>query len=249
MDQRQQAALKAIHSDLLVLLTDVARVLEDNHLPYSVMCGTLLGAVRHHGFIPWDDDVDLVMPRSSYDRFAALYPAQCGAGCQLDLMDTWVPRVRMQGGARSAFIDLFVLDPLPNGRLSRFCKLFSLRALQGMLKEETDYRRFTLAKRILLGATALLGKPFSKAAKLRVYARLARRGNPDSPLVHMSNGAFGLLDMAFDRETFESPALSDFDGLAVRIPRNSAAVLTRLYGPDYLTPPPENQRIPLHLDL
>ncbi len=249
MDAREQAALGRIHEELLALLADAVRVLEKHQLPYSLICGTLLGAVRHQGFIPWDDDVDLVLPRASYQRFAEVYPTECGEGFSLDLMDTWVPRVRMTGGSRLAFVDLFVLDPLPESRLARLCKLFPLRALQGMLKEETDYSRFSFAKRLLLRATALLGRPFSKVAKLRAYHWLARKGNPASPFIHMGNGAFHLLDMPFARHAFDQPVLVDFEGLPVRVPQNAAAVLTQLYGPQYMTPPPEDQRRPLHLTL
>ena len=80
-----------MHAELTDVLADVVRVLEQNALPYSAMCGTLLGAVRHQGFIPWDDDVDLVLPRESYDRFADVYPSQCAAGFTLDLSDTCKP--------------------------------------------------------------------------------------------------------------------------------------------------------------
>ena len=86
--------LAAVHAELYEALADAVRVLETHDLPYSLMCGSLLGAVRHQAIIPWDDDVDLVLPRESYDRFEALYPAECGLGFTLDLSDTWVPRVR-----------------------------------------------------------------------------------------------------------------------------------------------------------
>jgi len=237
--------LEQVHAELYEVLSDVTRVLEMNGLPYSAMCGTLLGAVRHQGFIPWDDDVDLVLPRDSYDRFEALYPSQCGLGFTLDLSDTWVPRVRKVGG--NAFVDLFILDPLPQKRLARAWKLLRLSALQGMLKEHTDYSRFSLGKRLLLHGTHLLGKPFAREHKLRAYRRVARSGGA-SPRVHMSDGAFALLGMAFAADTFTEPVRAPFGPLSVRVPRNAHAVLTQLYGSDYMTPPPESKRMPLHLD-
>ena len=236
--------LERVHAELYEVLADVVRVLEANDLPYSAICGTLLGAVRHGGIIPWDDDVDLVLPRESYDRFEALYPAQCGLGFALDLSDTWVPRARKVGG--EAFIDLFVLDPLPAGRAARGWKLFRLRALQGMLKQQVDYTRFSWKNRVVLYATYVLGLPFARERKLRAYRRVAREGN--GPQLHMSNGAFGLLRMAFAAETFTEPVRVPFGPCGVRIPREPDAVLTRLYGPQYMTPPPESQRRPVHLD-
>ncbi|MCL1855276.1 MAG: LicD family protein [Clostridia bacterium] len=245
MNTEQQASLDNLHLELLPVLADVCRVLEENSLPYTMMCGSLLGAVRHKGFIPWDDDVDLALPRAAYDRFAALYPSQCTKGFLLDLEDTWVPRARRQGGGRNAFVDLFVLDPLPAAKPARLWKLFRLRMLQGMLKEHTDYSRFSPARRLLLKATALLGRLFPKKTKLRAYHRVARQGG-SSPLLHMSNGAYALLSMAFDPDTFADPIPADFEGLRVRIPRDAGLVLNRLYGPDYMTPPPLSKRTPRH---
>ncbi|HPS81878.1 MAG TPA: LicD family protein [Candidatus Limiplasma sp.] len=237
--------LQAVHAELYDVLADAVRVLEENGLPYSMICGSLLGAVRHQGMIPWDDDIDIVLPRESYDRFEELYPSQCGLGFSLDLSDTWVPRVRKVGG--DAFVDLFVLGPLPDKRLPRFWKLLRLRVLQGMLKEHTDYRRFSFKGRVLLWGTHLLGLPFGKESKLRAYRRVARSGG-DSAQLHMSDGAFNLLNMAFARDAFTDLTHVPFGYLSVRVPRDPKPVLTQLYGPDYMTPPPENKRKPLHLD-
>lgn len=237
--------LEAVHAALYAALGDVVRVLEDNGLPYSVMCGTLLGAVRHQAIIPWDDDVDIVLPRDSFDRFAALYPAQCGEGFSLDWADTWVPRVRRAGS--EAFVDLFILDPLPEGRVQRAWKLFRLKSLQGMLKRHTDYRRFSIGKRALLLGTRALGLLVPRRVKLAAYHRVARSGGV-SRLTHMSDGAFGLLSMTFAADAFDAPVPATLGPLTVRIPRDAAVVLTMLYGSDYMTPPPERARRPLHLD-
>ena len=236
--------LERVHAELYEVLGDVVRVLEENGLPYSAMCGTLLGAVRHGAIIPWDDDVDLVLPRASYDRFEEIYPSQCGLGFVLDLSDTWVPRARKVGG--DAFVDLFVLDPLPRARLARLWKLLRLRVLQGTLKQHTEYARFSLPKRLALWATHALGLPFARESKLRAYRRVARSGRGEN--AHLSNGAFSLLGMSFAATAFDDPVRVPFGPIAVRVPRDAGAVLTRLYGKHYMTPPPEDERRPVHLD-
>lgn len=64
---------KGIKRVLLNMMVDFRDVCEKNHLNYSLAGGTLLGAVRHHGFIPWDDDVDFCMARPDYEKFIQLY--------------------------------------------------------------------------------------------------------------------------------------------------------------------------------
>lgn len=68
---RQQLSLHEIQQASLTIMKRVAAICEEQHLRYSLAYGTLLGAIRHKGFIPWDDDLDIMMPRPDYDRLLA----------------------------------------------------------------------------------------------------------------------------------------------------------------------------------
>ena len=64
--------LKDIHNKQLNILLVFDKICRENGFKYSLSSGTLLGAVRHKGFIPWDDDVDVVMPREDYEQFISV---------------------------------------------------------------------------------------------------------------------------------------------------------------------------------
>lgn len=70
LDQEMLNKLRAIQIEIL---DEFVRVCEENNFTYFLTAGTLLGAVRHKGFIPWDDDVDVAMPRKDYEKFIKLY--------------------------------------------------------------------------------------------------------------------------------------------------------------------------------
>ena len=69
----RELSLKEIHTELLKMLSVIDSMCERNNLCYMLSGGSLLGAIRHKGFIPWDDDVDIMMPREDYEKFIEIF--------------------------------------------------------------------------------------------------------------------------------------------------------------------------------
>ena len=245
----KELTLEEIHEELLEQLRDITAVCGRHGIQYNLMCGTLLGAVRHRGFIPWDDDVDLLMTREEFTKFRKVYPEECDRRFELTYLDTWTPRVMNRDPEKAAaFTDLFILDPLPPEGFRRKMHLLRLHTLQGMMKKNVDYSRFGLKNRILLRATHILGLPFSYQRKAEWYKKASTTVKTGNDL-HMSNGAFELMTHVWHPEQFAEKEYAPFEDVQCLIPVKYDEVLTVLFGPDYMTPPPPEERVAKHLDL
>ena len=249
MAEETKLTLDAIHAELLEQLRDITAVCSRHNIQYNMMCGSLLGAVRHKGFIPWDDDVDILITREEFERFRVVYPKECDKRFELTYLNTWTPRVMNRDPEKAAaFTDLFILDHVPPEGFQRKWWFLRLHLLQGMLKRNVDYSRFGLKNRILLRVTHLMGLPFSTRWKTSRYEKISTQCKTGDDLC-MSNGAFELMMHIWHPEQFAEKTTVPFEGIPVLIPVKYDEVLTILFGPDYMTPPPENERVAKHLDV
>ena len=150
------ARMKRIWAMELDMVRRFVEVCEEYHLQYWMMGGTLLGAVRHKGFIPWDNDIDLAMPRADYNRLLEIGPTEFMAPMffQTPVTDkarffntylkirngngTAATREEVESGMNGGmFIDIFCLDEIPDDLRER--KRYFAR-----LAELTKMRRFAL---------------------------------------------------------------------------------------------------------
>lgn len=244
-----QLFLEEIHAELLEQLRDIVKVCNRHGIRYNMMCGSLLGTVRHQGFIPWDDDVDLLMTREEFEKFRKVYPQECDPRFALTYLNTWTPRVMNSDPALAeAFTDFFILDYVPAEGFARKWWFLKLHLLQGMLKRNVDYSRFNLKNRILLRVTHWMGLPFSVEQKTRWYEQVSTQVKKSQDLC-MSNGAFELMMHIWHPDQFAALEEAKFEDVTVLIPSKWDEVLTILFGKDYMTPPPVEERVAKHLDV
>ena len=241
---------KKVQEYLLPILIDIDRFCRENKIEYSLAGGCLLGAVRHHGFVPWDDDADLVFDRKNYEKFMALSdklsPEYVITG------SIWVNRITRTDNPRieqeEGCIDLFVLDHVPDSKLYASVKHLTLKMLQGMMKKRLEYQHFSFKNRVLMFVTHLMGMPFTQNAKRSMYNRVSQWGNKKQ--TKYINNYVTYFDM-IDSVRFHSD-LTDgyidvlFEGQKLRAFRRYDHVLTVRFG-DYMTPPPESKRVQKHL--
>ena len=240
--------VRDIQRRLLVMLKDLDQFCRKNKIKYSVDGGTLLGVKRHKGFIPWDDDVDVMFDRRNYSKFIKrinLLPDKYKI-----VGDTWVKRMAFKNSPydeKRLCIDLFVWDNVPDNRFADLFKRFMLMLLQGMLKRKVDYSSYSPVYRIPIFVTHVLGLMFSVKTKQRMYDRVSQWGNKKkTKKINIFNAFFDWVkDFSYDRNLMKHVSDIEFEDTMVMAVDDADRYLTVCYG-DYMKLPPEDQRIPSH---
>lgn len=245
MDIENQYGTLEIQKSLLALLRSFHNFCQENNVKYSLVYGSLLGAIRHQGFIPWDDDVDVIVYRDEFQKIV-----DCVNNSDLEMVyrtdeSLWLPRVIYKGKEHETgnrpLIDIFILDKVPNSwLLSRF-KYFSIMLIQGMIKSHPPVSRLSISWKILSVGSWLMGRFFTRKFKYKMFDVVAKIGDKgNSGYLHSYNTIFPYRKHTIRKELISSYTTVPFDGIEVSIMSGYDEFLTTLYG-DYMTPPDEKK--------
>ena len=253
--------LARLHLHLYRVLGELDRVCEELGIRYFLIAGSVLGAVRHEGIIPWDDDIDVGLLRRDYDKLLRLGPALFGNGCYLQTPAA-VPlnwgehaKLRLDGTVyveyvedlrmphRGVFVDIYPLDYLPDRALARRAHYALCRALHVCVFlrcAHTPPRRGGLRGLVRLGlAGALLLVPDAVLKRLRerVFGWLG-----DHPTGHIAviTSIYGVKEI-FASRVFASAIPMRLGPLKVPVPQGWQEYLSQVYG-DFMTLPPLEDR-------
>ena len=238
----------AIELDLLRKFTEVC---EKHGLNYFMDGGTLLGAVRHKGFIPWDDDADVIMPREDYDKlwliaseeFRGPYFFQTTLSeekffrshAQLRNSNTtgFVVEDQQKDINKGIFIDIFVLDNIPDNKWERkfFQKKIEFEKRMLTYLYDVEYQKLTIKKKLFYLFVHLFFSLFSykkffihfNVKSLGKYANVYTKLVGDITLEWRTN-------VQWKREWFDDYIYLPFENLMLRAPKFYKEVLTRQYG-------------------
>lgn len=248
----------------LELLNVVDKFCHEHEIPYYLGEGSMLGAVRHHGFIPWDDDIDLLMERQYYDKFIALAVKDFPDGYALDCMETnprhWTICAKIQITRNTPFlqkkvqgiglyagpnIDIFPLDQVPReSSVVQTCQGFIVDVLKVMLWIKTGYTtKISGWKRRLL---AVASNFFSIQAIQGLIDKVMRYYNGKSYNYLVNYGSmYSVKKETFRKDFYGTPREISFEKKLSYIPQKAEDMLKKIYG-DYNTLPPYKKRFPKH---
>lgn len=256
---------------LLMMLKDFDALCSQEGLTYTLGGGSCLGAVRHQGFIPWDDDLDVNMPRESFEKLCEVFPSRLSTKYILQVpgdsgYELGFGRIRLRGTTLKTrddfgetecgiYIDIFIIETVPSSSIAR--------SFHGIVSQALGFkyscRRFFEHKDAYL---ALAGDDEDFARIIRAKAGIgrlfsgkttsqccfdwdswnAKYSRKKSTFVSIPVGRKHYFGELIARENYFPPSSGCFEGMTVPLPYSADLYLKGLYGPNYMELPPAGDR-------
>ena len=255
-----------LHQVDLEIVKEVVKICDNHGLTYYMLGGTMLGAIRHKGFIPWDDDIDLGIPRQDYEKFLEIAPSELSNHLKvvnyktdpeyhyyitriLDT-DTKVVEERIGGDKKytNASIDIFPIDGTPNNSILRkiyFIRVLYHRALMSLCyKDSIDRKRPRgILEKILLWMMERL--PIEKMTtayqqKEKIDKLLRKQNIEGAKFIGNIMGAYRTREIV-PAEFYGRGRMYPFENIELRGMDLPNEYLEYTYG-DYMKLPPEHER-------
>lgn len=255
-----RSQLRKLQLCQLHVLEEIDRICEENGLVYYLAGGSALGAVRHGGFIPWDDDLDIAMYRYDYEQFQKIIQSQYSEKYFLQSPQTdpnyprVIAKIRLNGtvqqeqglegtGCHSGIcVDVFPIDYVKRstgpemwlrGKIVRLCFAYQT------VRCGSNNGRHMKAKKAFAWVPALI--PASWIDRLMTYVCVKDNQKP-RPYSTIFLSGYGWKRQTHRSDTFGSGKMVQFEGRAFRAPADIDAFLRKIYG-NYMVPPPPERRI------
>ena len=262
----QSDVLRKIQLCELMCLKEIKRICDKNSIPYFLIGGTLIGAVRHKGFIPWDDDIDVGMLRKDYDRFLEIAKTEIDSEnfflqvpeTEENCYDYEIARVRLNGTHfvqkhrkslnlhDGFFAEIIPYDDLPNSHLK--CLFYSkfFKYMKKILGYRRGYEYEVSSKKIKKIIFLILANisriiPF-KVLDNKMWNYHKKYSNTNSDKVFLLAGAYNYKRESHLRETVSEYTELYFEDELFKVPKEYDLFLREQYG-DYMQLPPVEKQV------
>jgi len=251
----------------LAMLDEIDQICKRENLKYFLVHGSLLGAVRHKGFIPWDDDLDIAMPRKDYEKFVSVAKAElpspmilCTPGCEEDLYWGGVTRIRNMEttaiepkdlnhkGVLGIWIDIMPYDVCPKDEKLLNKKVAQLKFYHQLMHKKVygrDNKQGWKKEGWVNWGYYFLSRFYSMTSLSNKLDKVLHKytEEPSDEVAFFTGGSMPKL---YSAKLFEEIVLLDFEGRKVPAPAGYKDYLFATLGGDYMKLPPLEERRPKH---
>lgn len=255
--------LERLHHSQLEILKEVDRICHQNNINYTITAGTLLGAIRHQGFIPWDDDLDIGMTRKDYEYFLKIAPASLNSEFKIMTMynnqyyglpfaKVMLKNTRLDEAnlpkkieGYGIFIDVFPFDNAPLENQNDYIHKYKIEYYKKLLLTKTGYRiKTSPAKQFIYYLFKIIAFFYTKDCIIhRLEKEIIRHNDNGNDLLYNKCDGYNVEQLSKDAlENAIKVKFESFDTLALN---NWDYYLTSLYG-DYMKIPPKKLQNPVH---
>lgn len=235
--------LTEIHGELLVLLDKLHEICVANDIHYSLHGGTLLGAVREKGFIPWDDDADVTLTRAEFEKFKKVVrETDLGPEFRYDEMSRYPKLIMKREGKTVVWADIFIYDFISENRLARKLKLLGnyFFVLFTRTREEQKLSNvhglYSGVKKFAMNAIVAVGSLFPMSWRLKLATASMKSFPGRKNYIHRANDQYVGIHMTLPTGVMEEYTIVPFETTELMISARYDEILTSSYGPDYMTP-------------
>lgn len=268
--------LTRVHETNLKMLKEIDRICRKYKIKYALDSGTLLGAIRHGGFIPWDDDVDVMFTRKNYEMFVKVVRRELPEGMTFvepneyhggKAFYDFISRImydksrKFEDSGKMAFyddkisklcVDLFVVDDLPDGRFSKpftkflHCIVYGLALGHRYKIEYSDYKG---AMKLFVFVLSNIGRLIPFKVTYRLWRALCRKDRKrKTHLYFYTNYAPNYFYVEMEKEWDDQVEEVPFEDTKFLIPAGWEPFLKQVYG-DFMKLPPKEKQVPEHSDM
>lgn len=256
----KRLTVEEVQEYLLNLMKEVHTFLHEHQLEYYLLGGSALGAIRHEGFIPWDDDIDIGMMREDYERFlkiSDMFNPQYEIvnfhkknNCDFGLTRIYIPHTYIDNPAiqqtkldKRLYFDIFPLDKVPDDEraLARYEKAM-VKKKKLIQRIDARYYGGPKGKFLMKQMVSAVLLPFRQMI-LASSDKLAKKYRcAHTQCVCSLFSQYSFAKQVMPKEVYGTPALHPFAGEKFYVPEQTDRYLTTLYGGDYNVLPPVEKR-------